>query len=220
MLVMAINNTASSTWGYIVVSVLAFLGLGFLAVKYVGKRKNAKTESDEPQNTVSAQMPGQEQKPEVMDVPENPSPTVDPIVEALGKKVEQFSGNFNALQNIATDDDFNMDFADTVFVNVSQVVAVQYGEEVKKWFSAFADDRKSWDKTLYKSKAEALMDLFKACGVTPDTATDYKWTALLVNRYNRMEMISDGEPCEVIAPCWMLDGRVVEAGVVRAARKQ
>lgn len=220
MLVMAINNTASSTWGYIVVSVLAFLGLGFLAVKYVGKRRMTKTKSDEPQNTVSDQMPGQEQKPEVIDVPDEPSPTVDPIVEALGKKVEQFSGNFNALQNIATDDDFNMDFADTVFINVSQVVAVQYGEEVKKWFSEFAGDRNTWDETLYKSKAAALIDLFKACGVTPDTTTGYKWTALLINRYNRMEIIADGEPCEVVAPCWMLDGRVVEAGMVRVARKQ
>lgn len=220
MLVMAINNSVSSTWGYVVVSVLAFLGLGFIAVKYVGKRKNSKMESEEPQNTVGVQQTGQGVNTEVPGVTVDPSTAVDPIVEALGEKVEQFSGNFNALQNIATDDDFNMEYADTVFINVSQVVIVKYGDEVKKWFSAFAGDRKSWDEALYKSKAAALMDLFRACGITPDTTTDYKWTAMLINRYNRMEMIADGEPCEVVVPCWMLDGRVVETGMVRAVRQQ
>ena len=126
ILIMVTNNS-SPYWGYVVAGILALTGMGLLLRWY---RKNRKEEVSSDINVSNS----------------STSPTSVPhvdneIVEVLTKKLDSFSGNFGALLNIANDAHVDLDYADVVFTNVTQVVDVQYGAKVKEWFSAFAKDR-------------------------------------------------------------------------------
>lgn len=221
---MAINNNfMSHALEYVLVSVLALIGAGFI-VRMFFKRKNqgwrrrtVKTvdtdnSNDSTENfgetatTIRAVAPVE---------PTKPTEPADPIVELLRPKVESFSGNFSALCDIANDKELDTKYADGVFENVSNVIAVQYGDDVKIWYSSFAKDRKSWSVGLYNAKAAKLMELFIGCGVTPSDETDVVWSDVASRRYNRMMHVDNGVACEVVSPCWMLDGKLIEKGMVR-----
>lgn len=203
ILIMVTNNS-SPYWGYVVAGILALTGMGLLLRWY---RKNRKEEVSSDINVSNS----------------STSPTSVPhvdneIVEVLTKKLDSFSGNFGALLNIANDAHVDLDYADVVFTNVTQVVDVQYGAKVKEWFSAFAKDRNSWDAKNYMKKAGELVALFIECGVTHATEINVVWGDKAAKRYNRVDMIDKGEPCEVVAPYWMLDGLVVEKGLLKSLK--
>ena len=153
-------------------------------------------------------------EPAMLVEPAMPVEPVNPVVESLRLKVESFSGNFGALRDIASDDNLDTGYADGVFDNVSNVIAMQYGDDVKKWYSSFVEDRKSWDACLYKAKAAQLMNLFMECGITPSDETEVEWNDVASRRYNRVTNVGEGALCQVLAPCWTLAGKLIEKGMV------
>lgn len=210
---MAINNNfMSHTLGYVLMGVSALVGMGFI-VRMVAKCKgwswrNRHMKPQEPLGTTTST--GQIKPIE----PVEPANSVNSIIELLRPKVERFSGNFCALRDIANDKEVDIRYAENVFKNVSNVIEMQYGDDVKKWYSSFAEDRMSWNAALYSAKATKLMELFVGCGVTPSDETELIWCDATSRRYNRMMLIDEGTSCEVLSPCWMLDGILIEKGMV------
>ena len=188
------SNANYSFWGCIVAGLLAATGIGLL-IRCLRRKKAKKN-------------PHVEVVPEVAD---------NSISGALKPKVGQFAGNFGALHNISTSGNKDLNYANGVFTNVANVVAMQYGDDVKKWFSAFAGDRKSWDVSLYISKASELLAIFRECGIASVDEAHIEWNTSSLEHYNRLEMIDDGETCVVVVPYWTLDGVLVEKGIVRRA---
>lgn len=202
-----VTNNSSSFWGYIIAGVLALTGIGFFLRWYHRRRKHVGDGVVDDENDIGTSS-------EVM-------PIIDKvIVDALAQKLQSFSGNFGALQNIANDAQVDLDYADAVFTNVSQVVDIQYGDNVKEWFSEFIKGRESWDYTTYKNKASEIMNIFEKCGIKHAADADVVWGDNAAKRYNRVAMIDEGKHCKVVSPYWMIDGLVVEKGLLKALNEK
>lgn len=198
MLLMDVNNNfASHIWEYILMGLLALTGVGLVVYKFIKKRKDKR-------NLESRMKPH-----------EDSDGSLSIVVEHLKDKVDNFSGNFSSLQNLVDDGNFDVEYAGNIFENVINVFKRQCDKEVNEWFSLFVKDRDSWTVNLYRDKAKQLMDVFARCGVVAAGEKELDWSDKAASRYNRLFHVNDGERCEIMAPCWMLGGRVIEKGVVK-----
>lgn len=219
MVIMALNNNGFPLWECIIAGLLAITGIGFLVRKHIARKalnKKGKCASHQSatntdrQEQITDETNKLQQKPiQGLELPEG-------FIELLELKVDNFAGNFSALQNIANDNEVDTNFAKMVFQNVANVFDIQYDNIIKTWFSSFANDRKTWDAELYKNKAALLIKLFTNCGVIKSDETELEWNNKAGRRYNRIEEIKEGVKCQVIAPYWTLNGIVIEKGMVKA----
>ena len=200
------NNNGSTLWGSVVIGLLAITGIGFLIRKYLRRK------------AMGGRYVNDHKKPEKPHNLESQLELPDGIVEKLEPNVARFAGNFGALLSISTGSDEDIALADMTFQNVADVINVRCDEQVKTWFSEFTKDRKTWDATTYRDKAALLIKIFKGCGVTTFEETVGTWSNKISVRYNRIVQIEEGASCKVVAPCWMLNGIVIEKGMVMAAK--
>lgn len=192
-----LNNNGFALWGGVIVGLLAITGIGLLVCKK--QKRTLRDKKKKNQHKSQSEFPVY-------------------VVERLKPDVARFKGNFGALLRISTDNNEDTGYDDMIFQNIADVVSVRCDEHVKTWFSKFTEDRTAWDAALYKDKATILIKLFVSCGVTKCEETMDRWSNKFSMRYNSIVPIGDGTPCKIATPCWMLNGIVIEKGMVMAAK--
>lgn len=189
-----LNNNDFALWGGVIVGLLAITGVGFLVCK---KRKRTLRDKKKKKDKSQPEFPVY-------------------VVERLKPDVARFKGNFGALLGISTGNNEDTGYDDMIFQNIADVISVRCDEHVKTWFSKFTENRTAWDAVIYKDKANTLIKLFASCGVTKCEETMDRWSNKFSMRYNSIVPIGEGTQCKIATPCWMLNGIVIEKGMVMA----
>ncbi len=140
------------------------------------------------------------------------SSEISVLVEELSPKLKHFSGSMNALVDIINDTDIV--FANVTFENISQIIDAHGSDRVKEWFLGFSNDRKEWDKKLYKDKATKMLELLKSCGISRCKEKELQWNEEAAKRYRRLSKIEIGKQCKVVAPYWIYKNDIFEKGLV------
>ena len=125
--------------------------------------------------------------------------------------LKSFSGSLNSLEDIVGKD-FDASFAKITFDNIEQIICF-YGDDNDK--NRFIHDRKEWGGTLYKAKAQELLNVIKSYGVTPVKKDEVVWDKALLAQYMRLTPVEEGQMCEIVAPYWVFSGEVFEKGIVK-----
>lgn len=137
-------------------------------------------------------------------------------VGLLSPYLKYFSGSMTCLCDIVKNPS-DLFMADVVFGNIAQIISARKDAELEKWYSQFSKDRNSWDSSLYKSKAEVLLEIFMACGISQQNdVKEFIWNAESADKYNKVSRLQIGEECKVVAPYWVYNGTVFEKGLVSA----
>ncbi len=107
------------------------------------------------------------------------------------------------------------DMASEVFTAIRLAAKYHGDEAVKAWFNNFFVGFQQWNDTVFAEKASMLMSIFSKTGLHPDYNTPSVWTKELTLRYRQFNNIDEGQSCKVLSQAWLLNGTVIERGMVQ-----
>ena len=137
----------------------------------------------------------------------------DSIISQLKLMLNYFSGNLNVLEKLKKDP--NPIEGKIIFKNLQQTIGVHGSVILKEWFSQFEKDSDTWDAMVYSQKAEQILSLLFRCGLKKRPVDDCTWSKQAELSYLMVGTLEEGQKFEVISPCWELEGRIFEKGIVK-----
>lgn len=128
--------------------------------------------------------------------------------------MKKFASSIGALWQISKQGNEN-DMGKLTFDNLDLIIQSIPSEDLKKEWKFYTNDRNSWSDELYKDKAANLISLFKSLGVEILPEQEIEWDNDSHKRYRKYLKIEIGDKCEVLSPCAMYKGAIIEQGIVR-----
>lgn len=134
------------------------------------------------------------------------------VMPHLKPIIKQFGGCMNPLCHIVE----HHDTSDTVilFDNIFKIIDAHGDTALQEWRNKFFVNFESWVEPDIYAKSEILVNLFKQCGITCVKESSVKWSEELIDRYNKLSALEDGQPCKVVAPYWLYENDVFEKGII------
>jgi len=178
-----------------------------------------------PPKPVPTVEPKPEPEPQPTSVPkQNPEPKEEPgrvvslSVALIAPYVRKFGSSIGVLWQVSKVGNED-ETGSMAFDNLDMVIASIDSPELKKEWKTFTNDRFKWDDSLYTDKASELLSVLEGAGVEICAESRIVWNDKSAIRYRKFLKVEEGDECEVLNPCAIYDGIVIEQGLVRKFEK-
>lgn len=183
-------------------------------VVYISKNRGAKKPLSKPEdiqdsnkkNEVSELDSTTEQLPNKQSVS-----VINPIL--IEPYMKKFASSIGALWQISKRGNED-DMGKLTFDNLDLIIQSIASKDLNKEWKSYTNDRNCWTNDLYKDKATNLISLFKIIGVEILPEQQIEWDNDSHKRYRKYLKIEVGDKCEVLSPCAIYKGAIIEQGLV------
>lgn len=132
----------------------------------------------------------------------------------IEQHMKKFASSIGALWQISKQGNED-DMGKLTFDNLDLIIQSISSEYLNKEWKSYTNDRNYWTNDLYKNKAANLIGLFKSVGVEILPEHQIEWDNDSHKRYRKYLKIEVGDKCEVLSPCAMYKGAIIEQGLVK-----
>lgn len=205
---MAINHT----WLY--VATICFATTATIIAAASRRRRSATPENDASQVRFVADHRSETNDPETKLIAQNEASPLK--MNAFKPIIKSFRGQIGAVWKLARECD-SLEIATAMFDNLDAVVtsnsAADDNGTITQW-NDFTADRTAWSCDDYSRKAAELLTLFKECGVKLSLEKSVRWNPETERHYLILGAATEGQVCDVVIPCAILDDKIFEQGIV------
>lgn len=128
--------------------------------------------------------------------------------------MKRFASSIGALWQITQHGNEN-DMGKLAFDNLDLIIQAIASEDLKKEWITYTNDRSCWTDNLYMDKAASLIGVFKSVGVEILPDQQIVWDNDSHKRYRKYLKIEIGDKCEVLSPCAIYNGAIIDQGLVK-----